>query len=203
MDVSFSDTVLDRLPSAIRELDLIHQKVYVYVRLRKRDEEISKLLKLSLEDARSKIKSVRDVLIRSGQLDLIEEPSFVSIHSHDDDSAEFQLPSRGLPVEERLIIKEFLSVLKETVDKLPHAQARILRLRYTNQMSAREIVDFSKGIGLSLIPGKALSDINEQDIFYLLNTSLKAVLIGVKESYGGALAMDIENLKYIFEEAEV
>ena len=78
MDGPFSESVFRRLPSAIRELDLYHQKVYIHLRLGERAEAIAHLLGIPMEDAERTIREVRESLIKTGQLDLIEPPALIS-----------------------------------------------------------------------------------------------------------------------------
>ncbi len=202
MEGSFSDSVLSRLPSAIKGLDLTLQKVFIHLRLGKKESDISRLLGLDEDDTRQKITKVRETLAQAGLLDLIEEPSFVSIHSTTEDGPEIQLRSVELPIDKRLILKEFLSILKDAIETLPRHQSQILRLRYRQDMTAKDILSFSKKINASFIPGKNISELTEQDIFYALNTALKEVLKKIKVRYCESSVMCTENLKYILEEVE-
>jgi hypothetical protein len=124
----------------------------------------------------------------------------VSIHSEDDEMPEYPLASADMDIDKRLIIKEFVIHLKEAVSSLKPYQSRLLRLRYGQQLSAKDIVGFSRKIGMELIPGKTLNQINEQAVFYELNIALKEVLKRLKARYNKELPMGMENLKYIFEE---
>jgi len=202
MEESFSESVFSRLPSAIRGLDLTHQKVFIHMRLGKRETDISRLLGLDEDNTRLKIIKVREALAQAGLLDLIEEPRFVSIHSSSEDEPEFQLRSFELPIEKRLILNEFLSILRDAIESLPHHQSQILRLRYRQDMTAKDILSFSKKISTSLVPGKNISELGEQDIFYALNTALKEVLKKVKVRYCESSVMCTDSLKYILEEVE-
>lgn len=203
MEGSFSDSVYRRLPSAIRKLDLVHQDVYIHLRLRRSEEDISRLRHLPPEDLRSKINRVREELIKVNQIDLIEDPTFVPFDPLGPDVEELQLPSQGLSIDKSLIVKEFLSILHEIINKLPPHQSRILRLKYSNRMSAREILEFSKKLNIDLIPGKDSSEVKEQDIFYALNKTFKTIRDGLQERYREEGSFSIDNIKYIFEEIEL
>ncbi|MBI5408872.1 MAG: hypothetical protein HZA14_05860 [Nitrospirae bacterium] len=200
MEGPINKSVFDRLPSAIKPLDETSQKVYICLRLRKPEHEISRQLNLSLNETSEKIRVVRNELIRAGQLDLIEDPRFVSIHAEDPDSREFPLAADGLDIDKRLIIKEFLLCLKQSVNDLPEHQSQILKLRYKYQLSAKDILGFCRKMELSVIPDKELSAVKEQDVFYALNTALREVLKNLKSRYEGDNSFGMENLKYIFEE---
>lgn len=198
----FSETVLKRLPAVIQALDPIEQKVYIYLRLRKDEDNISRLLSQPVEDIRQGALKVRDALMRSGQIDLIQAPVFLSIHSDTPGATVHHLPSKNISMDNELILKEFLSHLKRAIGQLPKDQARLLRLRYNHRMSAGEIVGFCKKLGISLVQGKDIAELKEQDIFYGLNCALKEVLKGLKGRYRDT-SLSSSGLKYIFEEIEI
>lgn len=202
MEGSYSDSVLSRLPSAIKGLDLTHQKVFIHLRLGKRETDISRLLGTDENDTRQKIAKVRETLAYAGLLDLIEEPRFISIHSASEDEPEFQLHSFELPIDKKLILKEFLSILTDAIEALPRHQSQLLRLRYRQDMTAKAILSFSKKINISFVPGKSASELGEQDIFYAINTALKELLKRIRERYCKESVMCTDNLKYILEEVE-
>ncbi len=55
-------------------------------------------------------------MIKAGQIDLIENPQFVSLHADDPDTQDMPLAGGDLDVDKKLIIKEFLSCLKDAVN---------------------------------------------------------------------------------------
>ncbi len=75
-----------------------------------------------------------------------------------------------------------------------------MKLRYKYQLSAKDILGFSRKIDLNLILGKDISAQKEQDVFYALNTALKDVFKKLKSRYKGDDSFGMKNLKYIFEE---
>lgn len=202
MEVSFSESVFNRLPAVIRGLDQVHQKIFIHLRLGKKEIEISRQLGIDENEVRQKIIEVRKALTQAGLIDLIEEPRFVSIHSSSDDEPEFQLGSFDLPIEKKLIIREFISVLRDAIGSLPGDQAQLLRLRYGQDMTAREILSFSRKTGLNFVPGKGAAELDEQNIFYALNAAIKELLRKLRERYSEGPFMCAENLKYILEEVE-
>ena len=203
MEGSFSKSTLKRLPAIIQKLDPVNQKVYIYLKLRKKEEEIARLLGIPLDEVRLKVRKVREELISSGQFYLIEEPKYLSIHSTNLDTQVPQLLDKELSIDSVIIIKEFLLLLKETINELPQHQSRILRLKYSHKMSTKDILDFLKKLNINLIPGKDPKELKEQDIFYALNAALKTVLKRLKERYGGESYLCTDNLKYIFDEIEL
>ncbi|MEK6691755.1 MAG: hypothetical protein AABY78_10795 [Nitrospirota bacterium] len=200
MEEHFSTSAIDRLPSAIKGLNKDYQRIYISLRLRESENKIAGSLNLSLEETRQKINKVRHELIKAGQLYLIEDPQFISIHADNPDTQEIQVAAKELPVDKKLMIKEFNMILKEAVDDLPKYQSQLLKLRYNHQMSAKDILGFCNKIGISLIPDKEITELKEQDIFYALNTALKEVLKRLKIRYKDESSFGMDNLKYIFEE---
>lgn len=199
MEGPISNSIINRLPSVIRGLSETYQKIYIYLRLKKSEHEIARQLNLSLEEAREKIKTIRNELIRAGQLYLIEDPQFISIHADGPDTQDIPIATKELDIDKKLIIKEFLSFLKQSINELPEHQSQLLKLRYKHQMSAKDILGFCKKGGFSLIPGKEITELKEHDIFYAFNTALKDVLKLLKMRYKEEI-FGLENLKYIFEE---
>jgi len=199
MEGPFSKTVIERFPSVIKALNETCQQIFIYLRLRKNEIEIARQLNLSIDDTREKIEIVRNELTRAGQLDLIEDPRFVPIHSDDPDAPDIPVAAGELAADSKLIVREFILHLKDAVNKLPGHQTNLLRLRYKHLLSAKDILGFCRHIGSSLVPGKDISELKEQDVFYAINTALKEVLTQLKSRYKGD-EIGIENLKYIFEE---
>jgi|GEM_PF-3092092 len=203
MDGPINKSVSERLPKAIKDLDEIDQKIYIGLRLRKSAERISRELSLSPEKTKEKVGGIRHELIKSGQLYLIEEPQFVSVHSDDPDAQDLPVASGELNLDEKLIIDEFISFLRDVMEEIPSHQTRLLRLRYKHRLSAKDIVGFSNKLGFSLIPDKTLGQLKEQDVFYELNIALKGVLKKLKALYKEEASFGFENLKYIFEEIDL
>jgi hypothetical protein len=203
MEGRFNRSVIERLPLSIRSMNSGCREIYIYLRLRKPEREIARLLNLSQDETREKIGTVRSALIGAGQLDLIEDPEIISIHAETDDEEDLPLRSSELDPEKKLLIAEFISGLKEIVTRLPEHQSRILMLRYKYHLPAKDILDFCRKLDLSLVPDKDAKELNEQDIFYALNTALKEVLKRLKMKYKEEKLLGMENLKYVFEEIGV
>jgi len=203
MEGHINDWVSERLPKAIKALDKLDQKIYIGLRLRKSAEQISAEIGRSLEKTKEKISGIRHELIKAGQLYLVEEPQFISIHSDDPDAQDLPVASGELNLDEKLLIDEFISFLREAIEEIPAHQTRLLRLRYKHKLSARDIVGFSNKLGFSLVPDKPLSELKEQDVFYELNLALKGVLKKLKALYKEDASFGLENLKYVFEEIDL
>jgi hypothetical protein len=200
MEGPISKSVADRLPSAIKVLNETCQKTYICLRLRKPEHVIARQLNLSLDNTRERINSVRNELIKAGQIDLIEDPRFVSINADDPYMPDMSISTGEMDIDKKLVIKEFLSYLKDAVNELPERQLNLLTLRYKHQLPAKDILGFCKHMGLSLIPDKKITEQKEQDIFYGINTALKEVFRNLKNRYSDADSIKLDSLKYIFEE---
>lgn len=193
----------NRLPSAIQDLDQSHKEVYSYLWEGKEEEQIANLCGTTLDEARSRINRVKEELIKAGQLDLVERPQVISMHSDDPDTPELQLSSDELSADSKLIIKELRMIMKEVAGELPEYQLQLLRLRYMHDMTVKDILDFLKKLNVALIPGKEVQELREQEVFYALNTALKVVLNRLRERYGNESFLCPDNLKYIMAEAEI
>ncbi|HDH06148.1 MAG TPA: hypothetical protein ENH01_10655 [Nitrospirae bacterium] len=168
MEGHIKKSVIDRLPVAIKNLNETCRKTYVYLRLRKSEEEISRLLNLSFDETRKKIKTVRSELIKAGRIDLIESPVYISIHSDNPDTQELPLAANEIDIDKRLIMKEFLSFFKEAINDLPDSQVQLLKLRYKHKMSAKDILGFCNKLNFSLIPDKDIKGLTINNIYFSL-----------------------------------
>jgi hypothetical protein len=173
------------------------------LRLRKTEQQIAGELCLKPEEACSAIDVVRHRLSREGMLYLVEDPEMVSLRGEAPDDPDIPMPSPGLDIESRLIVKEFVRALRECIETLPPHQTTLLRLRYRNDLTAGEVVDFVGRTGVSVIDGKTSTEVTEQDIYYGINSALVAVLKQLRSKYKGEYGVGIDHLKMIFEEFDV
>lgn len=67
MEGHISQSVIDRLPATIRSLNSSCQQIYIYLRLRKIEYEIARLLNLSENETHKKINTIKAALIRAGK----------------------------------------------------------------------------------------------------------------------------------------
>lgn len=173
------------------------------LRLRKTEQQIAGELGLGMEETRAGIDEVRHRLGREGMLHLVEDPEMVPLYGETSNGPCISVPSRGIDLESRLIIREFIRTLRECLEHLPPHQDILMRLRYRNDLTAREIVTFLARTGLSVIQGKAPGEVTEQDVYYGLNIALGMILGQLKTRYRGELGIGIGELKSILEEFEV
>lgn len=194
-----SASTFKRLPSTIREMDERSRMVYIYLRLRKPKEEIARLTGLSIELTKEAVSRVRHKLAGAGQLDLIEDPQILSIHSGDPEKDDIPVVSTGIGADEEALLNEFRRILQETISNLSQDQSLLLRLKYRHNMPVKDIAGFCRKAGINPIPEKADEEVKEQDIFYALKKTLKEVLAGLGERYKEEVSPGMENLKYILE----
>lgn len=179
------------------------RQVYIMLRLRKTEQQIAGELGLGPEETRAGIEEVRHRLGRAGMLHLVEDPEMVSLSGETSEGPCVDVPSRGIDVEGRLIIREFLRALRDCLDRLPPHQAVLMRLRYRNGLAAREIATFLARTGICAVEGKMPTEVTEQDVYYGLAAALRNVLGQLKTAYRGELNLGIGELKSILEEFEV
>lgn len=105
----WKNLLVNRLPSPIKGLDEDHQKVFIYLRLRKSEDEISRLLNRTSLQTSQIINTIKQRLILSNQLYLIEEPKFIPMQADDaDDTPDIPLPrSMSLAVTTSLSFESF------------------------------------------------------------------------------------------------
>jgi hypothetical protein len=148
--------------------------------------------------------AVRHALIRADQIDLVEDPRFVPLMFRDEEGErEIPIPSAGLPVEDRLIVREFVHHLRAVVESLAPKKAAVLRLRYRDDLTAREIAAFAAKTGMDLVPGKKPADVREQDVYPVLHGVFLEILASLKERYRDDFRMGPAHLKEILEDVGV
>lgn len=199
----FSDTVIGRLPACVQALDEASREIYIYLRLRKDEHEIARLIGLSVVKVRLKAMRVRDELAKACLLYHVEDPRLVSIHDDDTSSERIPLISKDPSPETKAMASEFMTHLKDTVDGLADSQSKLLRLRYNHAMTAGEIREFAERLNIVVVPGKPPHELNEQDVFYALSVAIKEVLAGLKERSREESDVTPEGLKTIFELIEI
>jgi hypothetical protein len=191
----------DRLPACVVGLGSSHATAYVLLRLRKNESQIAMRLGVPVGEAEGIVQKVRHELAREGLLWHVEDPEFFPIHAREPDGPELPLAAANPGAEEQAIVRELVRQLGLAVDGLPLHQAALLRLKYRNGLSAREIREYISRTGTELIPGKTPATIVESDVFYALNAALKGVLGHLKRVYGAAECQGgIEGLKEVLEE---
>jgi len=203
MDERFdlSDTVVERLPAVIRSMDDTARKMFILMRMRKTEAQIAGRLGLCYEAVREVGGQIRHALVREGLLDMVEESEFAPIHGEGPDDVEIPLPSGGLGPEERLLVSEFLSALRDALASLPDHERNLIRLMYRNGLSAREIAEFSKKTGIVIIPGNVAVSVS--DVYSACGRAVKKVADQLRRKYGGDLWMGPKEVKALFEDEDI
>lgn len=171
----------DRPPKCIARLDKIYHKVFEYLCERKTEEIIANMLALAAEEARKVIHRVKTELIRSGQIDLVESFYHVSIHSDDPEEQDLPLSSGDPGVDELSIERQHTSQINEIINELPPHQARLIRHKFLEEMSAEAILGFYKKLGFSPVPGKDIFKLKVQDIYYEIKKAIEYIRKRIKE----------------------
>ena len=176
----FSDTAYKRLPTAIKNLPENERDVFILLRMRRPESFIAAQLGISLDLTREIVGNVQETLIKSGSLDLIQNPVFYQLdHPRNDgdlDSRPFELPGHEMDVADQLELENFYKVLGKSISQLPKQSKRLLDLWYNKEMSAKDILSFYKKLGVPVKEGKPIGETTAQDIFYALEKNIKNLL---------------------------
>ena len=177
----FSESAYRRLPSAVRNLPEKERATFIMMRMKRDEAFVARQLGVSINQAGELIRTVRETLVKSGALDLVNDPVFFYI---DHPSAEpgggagrpFELVSRDVDVADKVALERFYAILEKSLEILPRQSRRLLSLWFNKDMKARDILDFYRKLGLSLPDGKPAEDATEHDVFYALDKNIKKLL---------------------------
>jgi len=180
----FSDTAYKRLPAVIRSLPDKEREVFIMLRMRRAESFIASHLKISVSQTREMTGRVQEALIKSGSLDLIQDPVFYQLdHPRKDDqldSRPFELAGHQMDVEDRLELTRFYTALEKSIGQLPKQSRRLLDLWYNKEMKAKEILNFYNKLGVCVKEGKPIKETTVQDVFYALEKNIKNLLAIVR-----------------------
>ncbi len=176
----FSDTAYRRLPVAIKNLPDKERDVFIMLRMRRAESFIALRLGISLSLTREMIGRVQETLIKSGALDLIQDPVFYQLDhpriNNELDSRPFELSSHEMDVADRLELERFYGALEKSIGQLSKRSRRLLSLWYNKEMTAKEILNFYKKLGVCAREGKPIEQTTVQDIFYALEKIIQNLL---------------------------
>lgn len=170
-----------RLPAAIRELPEKEQAVFVLLRMKRDEVKIARELSVDIPEARRLIRNVQNALIKSGTLDLIQDPVFFPI-DHPPDKGRgpaggaFEPGSGEMEMDDRLALERFYKILEQSISELPKNERRLLRLWFNEDMRAKDILNFYKNIGAPISSGKSIHKTTERDVFYALGKNIRNLL---------------------------
>lgn len=171
-----SPSAKKRLPTAIKNLPEREQSVFVFLRMRRDDIFISRELEISFTDARNAIKNVQDALVKSGALDLIQDPVFYPIDpplQGDGTGNYFEPVSQEMSTESKLALEQFYGALSESLEEMPKNGRRLLGLWFNKEMTAKNILNFYKNLGLTISNGKDISKTTQKDVFYEIEKNIR------------------------------
>ncbi len=202
-----SPSAKKRLPTAIKNLPETEQAVFVFLRLRRDEAFISRELEISLGVAHNAIKNVQDALVKSGALDLIQDPVFYPIDFSPDGNGAgggLELESGDMPAESQIALESFYRLLEESLEKMPKNGRRLLGLWFNKEMTAKDILRFYSNLGLSAVSGKPVSGTTQEDVFYEIEKNIRK-LANIVRSNSNEKEMEItpSALRSILEETGV
>jgi len=176
----FSASSIKRLPVAIQSLPENQRLAFVMLRMRRDKAFIARELGESLEEAGRIIKSVQEALIKSGAIDMIQNPVFFQIdHAHENEEGSgrpFELSRAEMDMADQLELDNFYRILRLSLEQLPKQSRRLLSLWFNKEMKAKEILSFYKRLGIAISGGKPVEQCTEQDVFYALEKNIKKLL---------------------------
>jgi len=160
MEGFFSKSAFKRLPVAIQRLPENQRAAFIMLRMRKSDSHIAHELGVPLEEAREIIGSVPQTLVKSGALDLIQDPVFFRIDhpapGQDESSRLFELSSEDMDVADQISLDRFYNILATSLDELPKESRRLMGLWFNKEMKAKDILNFYKKLGIPLSDRKPI-----------------------------------------------
>ncbi|VAX16704.1 hypothetical protein MNBD_NITROSPINAE01-525 [hydrothermal vent metagenome] len=181
-----SPSAKKRLPVAIKNLPETERAVFVFLRLRRDETFIARELKVSLETAHNAIKNVQDALVKSGALDLIQDPVFYPIDAPQDGNGAgigFELESGDMPAESQIALERFYRVLAESLEKISKNGRRLLGLWFNKEMTAKDILRFYSNLGLPILSGKPISETTQKDVFHEIEKNIRKLADIVRSNY--------------------
>jgi len=194
-----------RLPAAIRGLSDKEQAAFILLRMRRDEAHIARELGVNADEAGRVIRTVQDCLVKSGALDMIQNPVFFHIdhpvNNNSHDAAPLELPDKQMDTADRLALENFYKTLEQSLESLPQDGRRLLRLWFNNEMRAKDILNFYKNIGIPLSTGKSIHETTEQDVFYAIEKNIRNLLNIVRSNMKeDEIALTPSSLRAILEE---
>lgn len=193
----FSDTAYKRLPVAVRKMPKEAQTTCIFLRLRKTEEQISMDIGLSPEETSRIVNDVKRVLIVSGNYDMVASPTMVSLDAGTADGRPIEPAAVEAGMEDSLLLKNFIQVLKESLKNLTSPERKVLHLFFERRMTGTEILEFFGKTGLQGFFGDSGLK-SGSDVFYFIDKALKKLLSKMDESTPiGRGTLTVKGLKEI------
>jgi hypothetical protein len=180
-----SPSSIKRLPVAIQGLPENERMAFVMLRMRRDKPFIARELGVSLEEAGGIIRVIQEALIKTGAIDMIQNPVFFQIdHVRDGEDGpgkRFELSRDEMDMADQLELESFFRILRASLEQLPKAGRRLLSLWFNKEMKAKDILGFYHRLGIPLSENKPIEACREQDVFYALEKNIK-ILLGIVRS---------------------
>jgi len=180
MEGFFSKSALKRLPVAIQNLPERERMTFVFLRMKRDESFIARELGATIDEARRVIKTVQETLIRTGALDLVQDPVFYRIDhplkEEDEPFRPYQVAGKEMDIADRIALDQFYQALETSIGQLPAESRRLLGLWFNKEMRAKDILNLYRRLGLNLSSKRSIMDTTEQDIFYALEKNIKKLL---------------------------
>ncbi|MDH5638357.1 MAG: hypothetical protein OEZ04_07695 [Nitrospinota bacterium] len=176
----FSSSSIKRLPVAIQGLPENERMTFVMLRMRRDKAFIARELGVGLDDAGRVIKTVQEALIKSGAIDMIQNPVFFQVdhapENEDGPGKPFELSRDEMDMVDQLELDNFFRILRGALEKMDKPGRRLLSLWFNKEMKAKDIVNFYKRLGIDVSDSKPIEQSTEQDVFYALEKNIKKLL---------------------------
>ncbi|MDH5511056.1 MAG: hypothetical protein OEZ32_11995 [Nitrospinota bacterium] len=184
----FSSSSIKRLPVAIQGLPENERMTFVMLRMRRDKAFIARELGLGLDEAGMIIKTVQEALIKSGAIDMIQNPVFFQVdHAPENDDGPgkpFELSRDEMDMVDQLELDNFFRILRGSLEMMDKPGRRLLSLWFNKEMKAKDIVNFYKRLGIDITDSKPIEQSTEQDVFYALEKNIKKLLKIVRSNLG-------------------
>jgi len=119
----FSQSKFKRLPVAIQALAEKERAVFVMMRMKRDEHYIARKLDVSLTEARNLIFQVRDILVKEGIMDLVQDPVFYQLdHPINEENLSgmtMQISCSEMDPADRVELDRFYRVLENSISELP------------------------------------------------------------------------------------
>ena len=206
---TLSQSSKKRLPQAIQKLSEKEQVAFIMLRMKRDATHISRELKISLDEAKGIVRTVQETLVKSGALDLIQDPVFYPIDhpAPGDDGREgpgIQLVREEMDMADQVAVSRFYEALRLSLDQLPKEGRRLLSLWFNREMRAKDIIKFYKTLSVPLSDKKLINETTEQDVFYALEKNIRNLLDIVRSNMKGeGASLTLSMLKELLDETGV
>lgn len=189
-----------RLPKSVRSLPMRSKKVFVLLRRRKSLAQMAGELGITHEEAKRETDAIRHLLICEGLVDLVDDPSLLSVETGGAEGEGIPLEDDASPESHTsLMAKRVARVLAECISELSSEARLVLRLRYRDELSAKDVADFARKTKVVLVPGKAAEPSADQ-VYYVEGVAFATLARKLRDRMGSDESIATAGLKAAFEQ---